>query len=331
LNVNSLEAVQDGELTYAEDALRLVQALDSKASAIIVPLQAANLNGHSGIRVANPKLAFARVLTLFHPAAAPRHGIHPTAVLDESVQLDGDVDIRAHAVLEERVRIGRGTVIHAGAYIGEDVVIGRDCAIGPNVVIYAGSLLGDRVIIHGNTTIGGDGFGYVFDQGRHCKIPQVGNVVIENDVEIGCNVCVDRATIGSTRIREGAKIDNLVQIAHNNDIGRHAILTGQCGLSGSVTVGDYAVFGGRTAVTDHVAIGAGGRTGLASVITKNVAAGDTVLGYPARPIRQARQQMAALGRLPDALRRLLQTITRLMALEARVDALETDRRPPASL
>jgi UDP-3-O-[3-hydroxymyristoyl] glucosamine N-acyltransferase len=310
--VNTLEAVQAGELSFADTPRRVAQALATPASAVIVSSDIGELKGKSGISVSNPKLAFALVLDLFHPAAFPEKGdVHPTAVLGERVQLAEQVSIRAHAVLGDDVSIGRGTTIEAGAVLGDGVRVGEQCLVGPNAVLYRQTLVGNRARIHGGSILGGDGFGYVFHEGRHVKVPQVGNVVIEDDVEIGCNVCIDRATIGSTLIRRGTKIDNLVQIGHNDHIGAHVIIAGQGGFSGSVTVGDYAVFGGRAGITDHVTIGQRAQVGLCSVVTKSVAPGEVVWGYPARPIANTKHQLAALARLPGLLKRLTQALARL--------------------
>ncbi len=327
--VNTLEAVQSGELSFADTPRRLAQALATPASAVIVSSEVGALGGKSGIGVSNPKLAFALVLDLFHPAAIPAGFTHATAVLGDRVQLGDPVSIRAHAVLGDDVSIGRNTTIEAGAILGDGVTIGEHCTIGPNTVIYRQTHIGHRVRIHGGSVIGGDGFGYIFHEGRYVKIPQVGNVVIEDDVEIGCNVCIDRATIGSTLIRRGTKIDNLVQLAHNNHIGQHVIITGQGGFSGSVTVGDYAVFGGRVGVTDHVTIGARAQVGLCSVVTKSVAAGETVWGYPARPIHSTKHQLAALARLPAFLQHMAKLLARVAIVEKQLARLEQpgqDRR-----
>ena len=328
--VNNLEGAQEGELTFAESPQRLAQAMGTHASAFIVPAQVNELGGRPGISVENPKLAFALVLELFHPSALPHEGVHPTAVLGERVQLSADVDIRAHAVIGNDVCLGQGTVVEAGAHVGDGVTIGQQCLIGPHVVIYRQCLIGDRVRIHAGSVIGGDGFGYVFHEGRHVKVPQVGNVIIEDDVELGCNVCVDRATIGSTIIKRGTKIDNLVQIAHNDRIGQHVIMTGQVGLSGSVTIGNYAVLGGKVGVVDHVTIGDRAQVGAASVVTKSVAAGDVVWGYPARPIRSTKHQMAALGQLPAMLKRLGGMLTRMSKIEDQMQRVEQTQHVPSS-
>jgi len=326
-DVNNLDAVRLGELTFAEDAKRMAQALATPASGVIVSSSVNELKGKSGISVQNPKLAFALVLELFHPAASAAAGVHPTAVLGKDVQLGEQVSIRAHAVVGDGVRIGRGTIVESGVHLGDGVTVGEDNLIGPNVVIYRQTHIGHRVRIHGGTVIGGDGFGYVFHEGRYVKIPQVGNVIIEDDVELGCNVCVDRATIGSTIIKRGTKIDNLVQIAHNDHIGEHVVMTGQVGLAGSVTVGNYAAFGGKAGVVDHVTIGERAQVGAGSVVTKSVAPGEVIWGYPARPIRETKHQMASLVHLPAFVKRIAKLLTRLTAVEDRLITLErTDRR-----
>ena len=320
--INSVEAAQEGELTFAEDSRYLAKAMTTKASAVIVSSEVRDLGGRSGISVQNPKLAFALALDLFHPVASSMSGIHPSAVLGEHVQVGDQVSIRAHAVVGNDVSIGRGTTIESGVHIGDGVMMGEQCLVGPNVVLYRQTHIGHRVRIHGGSVIGGDGFGYVFHNGRHVKVPQVGNVVIEDDVEIGCNVCVDRATIGSTIIKRGTKIDNLVQIAHNDRIGEHVIITGHVGFSGSVTVGNYAVFGGKAGVVDHVTIGDRAQIGAASVVTKSVAPGEVVWGFPARPIREAKHQLAALTRLSSFLERVGSLIARLSGVEKRLEDLE---------
>ncbi len=325
--VNTLDAAQAGELSFVDSPQHLAQALATSVSAVIVPSDVQELQGKSGISVANPKLAFALVLDLFHPTALADGSVHRTAVLGKQVKLGDRVSIRAHVLVGDDVLIGQGSILEAGAVIGEGVRIGDETLIGPNVVIYRQTVIGDRVRIHGGSIIGGDGFGYVFHEGRHVKVPQVGNVVIQDDVEIGCNVCIDRATIGSTLIERGTKIDNLVQIGHNNHIGRHVIITGQGGFSGSITVGDYAVFGGRVGITDHVTIGKGAQIGLCSVVTKSVAPGEVVLGYPARPVAKAKHQLAALARLPAFLQRITGLLARLTAVEAKVDRLELHDKP----
>ncbi len=328
-DVNNLETATLGELTFADNPRHLAKAIAGQASAIIVSDEVQDLGGRAGIRVHNPKLAFARVLALFYPSAQASGVVHATAVLGKNVQLGERVTIHAYAVVGNDVSIGRGTLVEAGVRLGDGVTIGEECLIDPNVVIYRQTHIGDRVQIHAGSVIGGDGFGYVFHESRHVKVPQVGNVVIEDDVEIGCNVCVDRATVGSTYIRRGTKIDNLVQIAHNNRIGQHVVMAGQVGLSGSVTVGNYVVMGGQVGVVDHVTIGDGAHVGGGSVVTKSVAPGETVWGLPARPIRDTKKQMALIDRLPLLLKKLTDLVVRAPKMEKRINRLE--QRLPRSV
>ena len=328
--VNAFDIVGQGELTFADSPRRLIQVMATPAAAILVPQEIQDLQGRSGIRVSNPKLAFARLLDLFHPEAPCVEGIHPTAVLGKKVDLAPRVSIQAYAVIGDDVSIGRGTTIAAGASIGHGVTIGEGCHIDSHVVIYRQTRIGDRVLIHAGAVIGGDGFGYVMHQGAYVKIPQVGNVVIEDDVEIGCNVCVDRATVGSTLIRQGTKIDNLVQIAHNDRIGRHVVMAGQVGLSGSVHIGDYTVLGGQAGVVDHVTIGARAQIGAASVVTKSIPDGEAVWGFPARPLRSAKRQMASLARLPELVQRLTRLLSRVREHEERLTHLERRLERPTT-
>ncbi|MBI4343523.1 MAG: UDP-3-O-(3-hydroxymyristoyl)glucosamine N-acyltransferase [Candidatus Omnitrophica bacterium] len=320
--LNNLDAVGEGELTFAEDAQRLAQAMTTKAWGILVASGVTQLQGRSGISVSNPKLAFALLLELFNPAALSDGSVHPTAVLGEGVQLGERVTVRAHAVIGDRARIGAGSIIEPGVCIGPDVVIGERCLIGPNVTVYRQTLIGNQVCIHAGSVIGGDGFGYVFHEGRYVKIPQVGNVVIEDDVEIGCNSCVDRATLGSTLIQRGTKIDNLVQVAHNNRIGRHVVLAGQVGLAGSVTIGDYSLLGGQAGVIDHVTLTDQTRVGAASLVTKSFPPKTVLWGTPARELQRVKQQMAALGRLPGLLRMAADLLRRLTGAEDRLRRVE---------
>ncbi|MBI4342653.1 MAG: UDP-3-O-(3-hydroxymyristoyl)glucosamine N-acyltransferase [Candidatus Omnitrophica bacterium] len=319
--MGGLDDVQAGQLTFVEDAKRLPQALASPAAAVIVPLGLDDLAGRSGIQVSSPKLAFAHLLELFHPEPAPTGQVHPTAVVGKDVRLGERVSIGPHAVLGEQVSVGRGTVIGAGAYVGDGVTIGDHCVLDPNVTIYRRTVIGRRVQIHGGSVVGGDGFGYVFDQGRYVKVPQTGNVIIEDDVELGCNVCVDRATVGSTLIQQGTKIDNLVQIAHNDRIGRHVVIAGQAGLSGSVTVGDYVMMGGKAGLVDHLTVGPQAQIGAGSVVTKSIGPRQNVWGFPARPVQETKRQMASAARLPGLFKTVADLLKRLAAVEQRLDRL----------
>ena len=300
--VNTLENAQPGELTFAEHDRYAPQVHLTQASAIIVSLHFPAITGKNLLRVSNLREAFVQVMMMFQTRSETPPGIHPTASVSPQAVLEPDVSVGECAVIRPKAHIGSGTVMESGVHVGSRVTIGQRCVIGPNVVLMDDTRIGNRVIVHGGSVIGGDGFGYFWDGARHVKIPQLGNVVIEDDVEIGCNVCVDRATLGSTIIRRGTKIDNLVQIAHNDIIGEHVIITGQGGLSGSVTVGNYAVLGGRTGVSDHVSIGEGAKIGIASIVTKSVAPGEVVWGYPARAARGVKRELASLRQLPRLLK-----------------------------
>jgi UDP-3-O-[3-hydroxymyristoyl] glucosamine N-acyltransferase len=304
VGVNALEAAQPGELTFAESHKYLAQVRQSRASAVIVSPTFPAIEGRTLLRVDNPRLAFVSVMYLFQRKPAASTGIHRQAVVAPDAELGEGVTIRECAVIRSLARIGPGTMIESGAHIGEGVSIGEHCFIGPNVVVMQGSQIGNRVIIHGGTVIGADGFGYVWTEGRHLKIPQLGRVIIEDDVELGANVCVDRATFGSTIIRRGTKVDNLVQIAHNDVVGEDVIIAGQVGLAGSVQVGDRAMFGGQAGVADHITIGDDTRFGAATTVFKDVPSGEAMWGTPARPLRRVKRELAALALLPKLIKQL---------------------------
>ena len=315
VGVNALELAEEGQLTFAEHLSYEPQVRRTRAAAVIVPRHFPVIREQTLLRVDNPRLAFLKVMYLFVARADALGGVHASAVVSSEAELGEHVTISECVVIRPQARIGRGTVIESGAHIGQGVVIGRDCFIGPNVVLMRGVQVGDRVIMHGGTVVGGDGFGYVWTNDHHMKVPQLGNVIIEDDVELGSNVCVDRATMGSTIIRRGTKIDNLVQIAHNDVIGEHVIMAGQVGLAGSVTVGKGAMFGGQSGVVDHITIGEGARIGAATPVTKDIKAGETVWGFPARPTERVKRELASLAFLPQLLREVRALRQRLVQLE----------------
>ena len=326
VGVNALELAQPGELTFAEHDRALPQVRQSRASAVIVSPEFPTVAGKNLLRVAVPRAAFVKAMGLFTAHVSLPGGIHHSAVISPEAQLGEGVTIGECAVVRARARIGRDTVIESGVHVGADARIGEACYIGPNVVIMADMRIGNRVIIHGGTVIGGDGFGYVTVDGHHLKIPQLGNVIIEDDGELGSNVCVDRATFGSTIIRRGTKIDNLVQIAHNDLIGEDVIMTGQVGLAGSVTVGNRAMLGGQSGVVDHITIGEDARIGAAAPVTKDVKPGETVWGFPARPIRRVKRELASVSHLPQLIQQLKALAAQLAAVETRLTSLERGRK-----
>ncbi len=299
--VNTLDSARDDEVTFAEASRYYEKASQGEAAAIVVAEDFPDMPGRNLLRVTNPRFAFMQIMEMF--VAPPKvTGVHPDASIADGAILAESVSVGASAVIADQAHIGAQTVIEAGAYIGADVTVGEGCHIGANAVLMHGVRLGDRVVIHAGATIGGEGFGYVWLNDHHHKVPQLGSVQIDDDVEIGCNSCVDRATMGLTRIRRGTKIDNQVHIAHNNDIGEDVIIAGQFGSSGSVTIGNQAIFGGKACIADHLSVGEKAQVGGASVIIKDVEAGAVVFGMPAQPKRQTFQEMAALKRLPELIK-----------------------------
>lgn len=229
----------------------------------------------------NPLMAMATLAQRFFLPPLPARGIHPTAVTGQDVRIGPDVSIGPLVTINDRAQIGARVTLYAGVHIEEDAIIGDDCILYPQVSLLANCILGNRVILHGGTVIGSDGFGYVQDQGKHHKIPQTGNVIIEDDVELGANVTVDRSTFGSTRIKKGTKIDNQVQIAHNVVIGEHCIIVAQVGIAGSTSLGDHVMIGGQAGLVDHLTIGNQVKIASGSGVTNDIKSGQVVGGRPA--------------------------------------------------
>ena len=254
--------------------------------------------GVSALITKNPYRGFALALALFYPKAMRPQVCASGAkqMIDASAQLEGGVEIQPGAVVGAEAVIGRGTVVAAGAVVGYRCTIGRDCFIGPNTVV-THALIGDRVVLHAGVKIGQDGFGFAMGPGGHLKVPQIGRVVIQDDVEIGANTSVDRGALKDTIIGEGSKIDNLVQIGHNVVIGRHCVIVGQCGIAGSAELGDFVIMGGQAGVVGHIKIGAGARIAGGSHAKDNVAPGSRLIGTPARPLRQWIKEQAILRKL----------------------------------
>jgi UDP-3-O-[3-hydroxymyristoyl] glucosamine N-acyltransferase len=297
------DAAQAGDLTFAENAEYFAAAEASAATAIIAGKDAVSTKKIL-IRVANPRVAFAKALAIFFPEPKFAPGIHPSAVIAKSAQVDPSAHIGPHCSIGERVKIGANVVLQSGNFIGDDSVLGDGTNLFPNVTIYSRSQIGKRVRIHSGTVIGSDGFGYVFDTSFHRKVPQIGNVVIGDDVEIGSNSSVDRGALGSTVIGKGTKIDNLVQVAHNVEIGEHCILCAQVGIAGSAKVGHYVVMAGQVGIAGHLKIGNKVTVGSKAGVMHNIPDGEMWLGTPAQPDKQAKRIMIALQRLPDLFKKI---------------------------
>jgi UDP-3-O-[3-hydroxymyristoyl] glucosamine N-acyltransferase len=295
-------------LTFLASA-RYAPLLAARQSGVGVVLVTPALAGSAGVArarvvVDNPHDAMLSLLGALYPEPANEPGVHPTAVLGRGVHLGDGVAIGPYVVLEAGARIGTGTRLDAHVVVGAGVSIGAQCHVYPGVTLYSGSSLGDRVRIHAGARIGSDGFGYVFRNGKHDKIPHVGRCVVESDVEIGANTTIDRGSIDDTVIGAGTKIDNLVQVAHNVRIGRLCLLMSQVGVAGSVRVEDGCILAGQVGISGHHTIGRGARLAAQAGVFGDVPAGETWSGYPARPHREALRAQAAMFRLPAIIRGL---------------------------
>jgi UDP-3-O-[3-hydroxymyristoyl] glucosamine N-acyltransferase len=317
----ALDEAGPGDLCYADSAKRAEQVHASRAAACIVGADFPASPGVNLLRLADPRLGLFRALELFRPDRRLA-GIHPSAVVAADAVLGEGVGAGPCAVIEAGAVVGAGSQVRAGAYVGPGVRIGRHCDIGVNAVLLDGSVLGDRCILHPGVVLGSDGYGYHWTGDHHHKIPQIGGVVLEDDVELGANTCIDRATMGETRIGRGSKFDNLVHIAHNNRIGAHVLLTGQVGIAGSSRIGDGVVAGGQAGIADHLTIGAGVQIGAQAGVIGDIEAGARVWGTPARPMQRVLREQAALGRLPQTLRDLARQREELAELRDRIARLE---------
>ena len=298
--VASVESAGGGEIAFVEDRKLFERARSSNASCLIVP-EGAEVEAPCLIEVKKPKLAFALVAELLHPPRKRAGSRHATAVVDESASVDESVFVGARVEIAAGASVGAGTQILSGAFVGENVTVGRDCVIHPNVVLYDQVTLGDRVILHAGVVIGADGFGYVPDEQnvRH-KFPQIGTVVIEDDVEIGAATCIDRGALGETRIGSATKIDNLVQIAHNVRIGQRVVIAAQTGISGSTVIEDDAVIGGQVGMGDHARVESGAIIGSkAGVLPGKIVRAGVWWGIPVQPLDQYKRLNAHLNRLPQ--------------------------------
>ena len=315
--VASLDAAGPTDVSFVTDPRYASAAQASRAGAFLAPPGVTGLPAPI-LRTAAPRLALIDLIALFHPPTPLAPGRHPTAVVAPDARVAPTASVGALAVVEAGAEIGPGAQLHPLTYVGRCVVIGDETVLYPTVEIREGVRLGRRVIVHAGAVIGADGFGYTFDGARHRKIPQVGGVRIEDDVEIGANTTIDRATLGETVVSQGTKIDNLVQIGHNVEIGEHTVIAGQVGISGSCRIGRGVVIAGQVGLADHVTVGDGARLGAQSGIHADIAAGGKVLGTPARPLTESKRIMLATGHLPDLMRKVRTLERRLARLESRL-------------
>ncbi len=313
--VAPLEKAGEGDISFVDAERLLKKAEESGASALIVK-EGWKVN-KPAIFVVNPRLALIRVLELFSHRYQPRPGIHPTAVIEEEVELGRDVHIGAFTYIGANTRIGNGTLIYPLVYIGNNCKIGNNCLLYPRVVLYEDTEIGNNCIIHSGAVIGADGFGYVEQEEGRLKIPHIGKVVIEDDVEIGANTTIDRATMGETRIGKGTKIDNLVQIAHNVEIGENSVIVAQVGISGSVKIGKGVTIAGQAGIADHLEIGDGAIIAAQAGVIGNVKPHTVVSGYPAREHLKQMRALSLVQKLPQIVEKIEELEKEMKKLQAK--------------
>lgn len=317
----SADRARAGDLTFAEKDTYFAAAEASAAAAILVAGEFTSATKVL-IRVANARIAAAKILPLFFPVVAPAAGVHATATIAASAKIDPTAHIGPHCVVGENVTLGARTVLTGGNHVGADCTLGDDTTLHPNVVLYPSTQVGARVAIHAGTVIGSDGYGYVFDQGRHVKVLQVGNVIIHDDVEIGANTAIDRGALGPTVIGAGTKIDNLVHVAHNVVMGKHCLVLGQVGFAGSTELKDYCVIASQSGIAGHLTLGPQATVGAKSGVMRDVGPKETVLGMPAMPDKQTKRQWIGVQRLPEMMLKLRELEQQVAALQA-----GAERRP----
>jgi UDP-3-O-[3-hydroxymyristoyl] glucosamine N-acyltransferase len=307
------DSARAGDLTFAENEAYFEQALRSDASAILVDGEWKS-DRRVLIRVASARIAFAKVLPLFFPEPQFEPGIHPTAIVDAAAEVDPTAHVGPYCVVGAGARLGARCGLEGLDHVGAGCALAEDCRLFPRVTLYPGSRLGRRVRVHSGAVVGADGFGYVLDNGVHRKVPQIGRVEVEDDVEIGANVAIDRGALGVTRIGQGTKIDNLVQLGHNVQVGKHCLLVSQAGIAGSTQLGDYVTLAGQVGLAGHLKLGDRVTVAAKAGVMNDIPDGQQWLGIPAQPNRDTKRQFVAIRKLPDLLKRVAE-------LEKRVEAL----------
>ncbi len=316
--VCGIKEAKEGDITFVANSRYLSLMNETRASAIITSKDVKKAPKPI-IRTEDPSIAFAKMVSLMAPNEVKKpKGIHPTAVIGEKVKIGRNVAIQAYAVIEDNVEIKDNTILCAGVFVGHHTKIGKDCMVYPYVIIRERVSIGSRVIIHSGTVIGSDGFGFSTVKGVHHRIPQIGSVIIEDDVEIGANVTIDRARFDKTLIKKGTKIDNLVQIAHNVVIGEHSIIVAQSGISGSTTVGNNVTLAGQAGIIGHVSIGDNVIIAARAGVTKSIPSNACVSGFPAKPHSIAKRINACVQNLPDLHKRI-------KALEEEIKRLKSNK------
>ena len=328
--VAPLDTAGPEQISFVIDARYQAAGEASRAGALLVSEGVSGLRGPL-LRSSAPQQALVALLTLFHPPVPMPPGIDSSAVVARDARIDPSASVGALAVIGAGAVIGPKVRVHPLVYVGPHVEVGEASVLHPRVVLCEGVQLGCRVVVQAGAVIGGDGFGYAFDGSAHRKIPQVGVVVIEDDVDIGANTTIDRATLGKTIIRRGTKIDNLVQVGHNVEIGEHSIIVAQVGISGSCRLGRGVVAAGQVGFADHLTIGEGAVLGAQAGVASDIPAGEKRLGTPAIPMGQAKRVFAAQKHLPDMARRLRAAERRLERLESRLGIEPSELRAPRAV
>jgi UDP-3-O-[3-hydroxymyristoyl] glucosamine N-acyltransferase len=312
--LRTLETAGPGDLSFLNHARYRDQAVESRAGALLVGagLLSAGTSGSDDLRgegrpllvVDDPPYALALLLSRLHPNEAPEPGVHPTAVIAPDASVDPSAHVGPYAVIGAGSTVGPRAAVHAHVVIGRDCEVGEGTVLHPHAVLYDGTEVGAGVIVHSGVVLGADGFGYATHGGAHHKVPQVGRVVLEDGVEVGANTTIDRATLGETRIGQGTKIDNLVQVGHNVKVGRHCILCGQAGIAGSTELGSYVVLAGQSGVSGHIKLGDGVQVAAKSAALSSVEPRKQVAGIPAVELRKWRRQAVLIARLEEMSRRV---------------------------
>lgn len=319
-----IEEAQSGHLSFIANPKYAKFIETTNASAVLVDKDFPQTD-KTVLRVSNPYFAFLKLAQKFYqqaPQVDP--GIHKTAIVGSDSTIGENCSIGAYIVIGKNCQIGKGTTIFPGTFIGDRVQIGDNCLVYANVSIREECQIGNNCILHMGAVVGSDGFGYAFEGGKFHKLPQMGIVVLEDDVEIGANITIDRATMGETRIQKGAKLDNLIQIAHNVQIGQHTAIAAQTGISGSTKLGAYVQVGGQAGFAGHLTVGDQAKVGAQAGITKSIPDGGFYSGYPARPFRQEMREHASLAKLPSMLRRFKELEDKVLELEARLKELSDE-------
>ncbi|MDE3120006.1 MAG: UDP-3-O-(3-hydroxymyristoyl)glucosamine N-acyltransferase [Nitrospirota bacterium] len=322
---SSLEYAGPGEISYVESEKHLKAAAASKAAVLVVARLFPEL-ARPQVVVPHPKYAFARILQQFFVAPYQSRGVAEQICRGQDVRIGPDASIWPLVTLGQRAQIGARVTLYPGVFVGDDSVVGDDSILYPNVTVREGCTIGKRVVIHSGTVIGSDGFGYVLHEGRHRKIPQLGGVTIEDDVELGANVTIDRATFGQTLVKRGVKMDNLVQIAHNVTIGEDTILVAQVGIAGSTTLGHHVIVGGQAGLADHIEIGDQVLIAARSGVNRSLTSNQIVSGAPVMPHETAIKAQAVIPRLPELRQQIRDLEQRVRTLEAAATAARKPRK-----